>query len=77
MTTIDTSFDYKTTINICFDIENYDEEEIIKLIREKFNILKQCSCEDIEETIVKANAIQDFGCDCYACITGSSKACKK
>lgn len=77
MTTIETIFDYKTTINIAFDIDNYNEEDILKMIKEKFNIIKQCKTEDIDETIIKANAINDFGCDCYACISGSVKDCSK
>jgi hypothetical protein len=75
MTNIETIFDYKTTINISFDIDNYNEEDIIKIIKEKFNIIKQCKTEDIDETIAKAQAIEDFNCDCYACISGSSKHC--
>ena len=47
------------------------------MIKEKFNIIKQCKTEDIDETIIKANAIEDFGCDCYACISGSVKDCSK
>ena len=77
MTSIKTNFDYKTTISISFDIDNYNEEDILKMIKEKFNILKQCYSDDLEETIVKANAIEDFGCDCYSCVTGSSKTCSK
>ncbi len=75
MTTIEATFDYKTTISISFDIDNYNEAEIMKIIKEKFNILNKCYSEDLEETIVKANAIEDFGCDCYVCVTGSSKTC--
>jgi|TARA_B110000459_G_C16514709_1_gene449649 hypothetical protein len=75
MTNIETIFDYKTTINISFDIDNYNEEDIIKIIKEKFNIIKQCKTEDIDETIAKAQAIEDFNCDCYACISGSNKSC--
>ena len=75
MTTIETNFDYKTTITISFNIEQYNEKEIIKIIKEKFNILKKYYSEDLEETIVKANAIENFGCDCYVCVTGSSKPC--
>ena len=75
MTNIETIFDYKTTVNISFDIDNYNEEDIIKIIKEKFNIIKQCKTEDIDETIAKAQAIEDFNCDCYACISGSSKHC--
>lgn len=77
MTNIETIFDYKTTINISFDIDNYNEEDIIKIIKEKFNIIKQCKTEDIDETIAKAQAIEDFNCDCYACISGSSKHCHR
>ncbi len=75
MTTIETNFDYKTTISISFDIDNYNEAEIIKIIKEKFNIVKKCYSEDLEETIVRANSIENFGCDCYVCVTGSSKTC--
>lgn len=75
MTTIEASFDYKTTINLSFDIDNYNEEDILKMIKEKLNIIKQCKTDNIDETIAKANAIEDFGCDCYACISGSSKPC--
>jgi hypothetical protein len=75
MTNVETIFDYKTTINISFDIDNYNEEDIIKIIKEKFNIIKQCKTEDIDETIAKAQAIEDFDCDCYACISGSNKLC--
>ena len=68
MTTIETTFGYKTTISISFDIDNYNEEDILKIIKDKFNIIKQCNTDDIDETILKANAIEDFGCDCYACV---------
>jgi len=66
MTTIEVSFGYKTTINISFDIDNYNEKDILKMIK-----------EDIDETIAKAKAIEDFGCDCYACISGGSKPCDR
>jgi len=75
MTSIKTNFDYKTTISIAFDIDNYNEEDILKMIKDKFNTLKKCSSEDLEETIVRANAIEDFGCDCYVCVSGSSRVC--
>jgi hypothetical protein len=77
MTTIEVSFDYKTTINISFDIDNYNEKDILKMIKEKLNIIKQSKTEDIDETIAKAKAIEDFGCDCYACISGGSKPCDR
>ena len=37
--------------------------------------LVACKTEDIDETIAKAQAIEDFNCDCYACISGSNKSC--
>lgn len=75
MTSIEAIFDYKTTIKIEFDIDNYSEDEIISMLKEKLNIIKQSKTEDVNETIAKANAIEDFDCDCYACISGSSKHC--
>jgi len=75
MTSIEATFGYKTTITIKFDIDNYSEDEIISMLKEKLNIIKQSKTEDVNETIVKANAIEDFDCDCYACISGSSKHC--
>lgn len=75
MTSIEASFGLKTTITIQFDIDNYSEDEIISMLKEKLNIIKQSKTEDVNETIVKANAIEDFDCDCYACISGSSKHC--
>ena len=77
MTTIETTFDYKTTFSISFDIDNYNEQDILKMIKDKFKIIKQCKTDDIDETILKANAIEDFGCDCYACVSGGSKSCSK
>lgn len=75
MTSIKANFGYKTTITIQFDIDNYSEDEIISMLKEKLNIIKQSKTEDVNETVVKANAIEDFDCDCYACISGSSKHC--
>lgn len=75
MTSIEATFGLKTTITIQFDIDNYSEDEIISMLKEKLNIIKQSKTEDVNETIVKANAIEDFDCDCYACISGSSKHC--
>jgi hypothetical protein len=77
MTSIEATFDLKTTITIQFDIDNYNEDEIISMLKEKLDIIKQSKTEDVNETIVKANAIEDFDCDCYACISGSSKHCVK
>lgn len=73
MTSIEAIFDYKTTIKIEFDIDNYSDDEIISMLKEKLNIIKQFKTKDVNETIAKANAIED--CDCYACISGSSKHC--
>tara|TARA_B110000444_G_scaffold163984_1_gene153273 strand:+ start:137 stop:364 length:228 start_codon:yes stop_codon:yes gene_type:complete len=73
MTSIETSFGYKTTITIQFDIDNYSEDEIISMLKEKLNIIKQSKTEDVNETI--AYPIEDFDCDCYACVSGSSKHC--
>ena len=75
MTSIEANFGYKTTITIQFDIDNYSEDEIISMLKEKLNIIKQSKTEDVNETVAKANAIEDFDCDCYACISGSSKHC--
>jgi len=77
MTSIEATFDLKTTITIQFDIDNYNEDEIISMLKEKLDIIKQSKTEDVNETIVKANAIEDFDCDCYACISGSSEHCVK
>jgi hypothetical protein len=75
MTSIEANFGYKTTITIQFDIDNYSEDEIISMLKEKLNIIKQSKTEDVNETIVKTNSIEDFDCDCYACVSGSSKHC--
>ena len=73
MTSIEANFGYKTTITIEFDIDNYSEDEIISMLKEKLNIIKQSKTEDVNETIVYP--IEDFDCDCYACVSGSSKHC--
>jgi hypothetical protein len=75
MTSIEANFGCKTTITIQFDIDNYNEDEIISMVKEKLNIIKQSKTKDVDETIAKAQAIEDFNCDCYACISGSSKHC--
>jgi hypothetical protein len=77
MTSIEATFGLKTTITIQFDIDNYNEDEIILMVKEKLNIIKQSKTEDLNETIAKANAIEDFDCDCYACVSGSSKHCHR
>ena len=77
MTSIEATFGLKTTITIQFDIDNYNEYEIILMVKEKLNIIKQSKTEDLNETIAKANAIEDFDCDCYACVSGSSKHCHR
>lgn len=41
MTSIEANFSCKTTITIWFDIDNYNEDEIISMIKEKLNNLKQ------------------------------------
>jgi hypothetical protein len=69
MTSINANFDYKTTITISFDIDNFNTEEILTLVKNKLNTIKQCS--DVDETIIKARSIEDLGCDCYGCISGS------
>ncbi len=74
MTSIETNFGYKTTITIQFDIDNYNEDEIISMLKEKLDIIKESKIEDVNEPIA-SYPIEDFDCDCYACISGSSKHC--
>jgi hypothetical protein len=72
MTSIEANFGCKTTITIQFDIDNYNEDEIISMVKEKLNIIKQSKTKDVDDTIA-SYPIED--CDCYACVSGSSKHC--
>ena len=78
MTSITTDFDYKTTINIAFDFDNFNKNDILKLVKEKLEIAEKTLKKnaDLNEAIVCAQSIEEFGCDCYSCATGGSK-CQK
>ena len=78
MTSITTEFDYKTTITIAFDFDNFNKEDILKLVKEKLEIAEKTltTNKDLDEAILCAQSIEEFGCDCYSCATGGSK-CQK
>lgn len=78
MTSITTDFDYKTTINIAFDFDNFNKNDILKLVKEKLEIAEETLKKnaDLNEAIVCAQTIEQFDCDCYSCVTGGSK-CQK
>lgn len=78
MTSITTDFDYKSTITIAFDFNNFNKDDILKLVKEKLEIAEQTvkTNDDLDEAIFCSRIIEEFGCDCYACATGGSK-CQK
>ena len=71
MTSITTDFDYKTTINIAFDFDNFNKNDILKLVKEKLEIAEETLKKnaDLDEAIFCAQIIEQFDCDCYACAT--------
>lgn len=78
MTSITTDFDYKSTITIAFDFNNFNKDDILKLVKEKLEIAEQTvkTNNDLDEAIFCSRIIEEFGCDCYSCATGGSK-CQK
>ena len=78
MTFITTDFNYKTTINIAFDFDNFNKEDILKLVKAKLEIAEETLKKnaDLDEAIFCAQIIEQFDCDCYSCATGGSK-CQK
>lgn len=78
MTSITTNFDYKSTINILFDFDNFNKDDILKLVKEKLEIAEQTLKinKDLDEAIFSSRIIEEFGCDCNSCVTGGSK-CQK
>ena len=65
MTSITTVFDYKTTINIAFDFDNFNKDDILKLIKEKLEIAEETlkKNKDLDKAIYCSQIIE--ACDNY------------
>ena len=74
MTSITTEFDYKTTITIEFDFDNFDKDNILKLIKEKLEIAEQTlnTNNDLDKAIFCSRIIEEFESDSYSSSKGEN-----
>ena len=67
MTSITTEFDYKSTITIAFDFDNFNKDDILKLVKEKLEIAEQTlkTNKDLDKAIFCSRIIEEFESDSY------------
>jgi len=67
MTSITTEFDYKSTITIVFDFDNFNKDDILKLVKEKLEIAEQTlkTNKDLDKAIFCSRIIEEFESDSY------------
>ena len=74
MTSITTEFDYKTTITIAFDFDNFNKGDILQLVKEKLEIAEQTlqTNNDLDKAIFCARIIEEFESDSYSSSKGEN-----